>query len=529
MKRSVRRLASNNKGVVAPVVALSLFALIAVGGIAFDYAHMAALDTELQQAADQAALAAATQLDGKANAIARATAAAQNLVVNNTRFANDISSRAVTIPTLTFYDGYNQATDAFGTVTTADASAKVVKVAVGGRTAYFALTPIVGWLSAGAKSSGTMNAEAVASLGNAICKTPPVMLCNPDEPSTNVDETRGFAATKGVGLRLITGNATVPGNFGWLEAGISNGSNALASALGYNSPPGDCQPVDGVTTKTGMDTTVLNALNTRFDVYANGNTTCPSQYGGVCSPAINTRKDLVCDSSGAACKNDTWNEASNPYHPATVAALPSNGSGDPSIMGYPKDLCQAVRRSTVLAGACAIKGNGTWDRDAYFRVNYGYANEAAWRAGMGLTALAPLPTRFEVYQWELTHQTVTVGSKSVGMAVPQPDAKQSAFSYPATGRPGVAASTTQADRRRISAAVLNCQALNAHGKTTNAPVATWLDLFLVEPAIDRTEKGGGKLQFTDQKDVYVEIIGVTTASSANAGQVVRRDKPYLIR
>ena len=42
---------------------LSLFALIGAGGIAFDYARLAALDTELQKAADQAALAAATQLD----------------------------------------------------------------------------------------------------------------------------------------------------------------------------------------------------------------------------------------------------------------------------------------------------------------------------------------------------------------------------------------------------------------------------------------------------------------------------------
>ena len=522
-------LASDKRGVVAPVVALSLFALIAVGGLAFDYAHMAALDTELQQAADQAALAAATQLDGKANAIARATAAAQNLVVNNTRFANDIPSRAITIPTLTFYDSYDQSTDAFGTVTTADASAKVVKVAVGGRKAYFALTPIVAWLNTGANNSGAMNAEAVASVGSAICKTPPVMLCNPDEPSNNTNENLSFTAVKGVGLRLVTGNATVPGNFGWLQAGIANGSSALASALGYNSPPGNCQPVDGVTTKTGMDASVLTALNTRYDVYANGNTTCPSQYGGTCSPAMNTRKDLVCgpDSAKTGCKNDTWNEAFIPYHPASAVALPSDGSGDPSIMGYPKDLCQAVPRSTVLAGSCAVKGTGTWDRDAYFRVNYGYANEAAWRAGMGLTSTAPLPTRFEVYQWELTHQTLTVGGKSVGMAVPQIDNKSRAFSYPATGRPGVAASTTQADRRRISVAVLNCQALNVNGKVSNAPVASWLDIFLVEPAIDRSDKVNG--QFTDQKDVYVEIIGVTTASSANAGQVVRRDKPYLIR
>ena len=44
------------RGAVASTVALSLFALIAIGGVAFDYARMASLDTELQNAADQAAL-----------------------------------------------------------------------------------------------------------------------------------------------------------------------------------------------------------------------------------------------------------------------------------------------------------------------------------------------------------------------------------------------------------------------------------------------------------------------------------------
>ena len=513
----------DQRAAVAPTVALALTALIGVGGLAFDYAHMATLDTELQDAADQAALAAATQLDGGSDAINRATAAARNLVKNKALLANDGADRTVSIPTLTFYTDYDQSTDSYGSVTTVPANAKVVRVAVGGRSAGFALTPVIGLVT-----SGPMNAEAVASVGNAICKTPPVMLCNPDEPTSNTDENLPFTAVRGVGLRLITGNATVPGNFGWLEAGIANGSNALAGSLGYNSPPGDCQPTTGVTTKTGMDTSVLKAFNTRFDVYANGNTTCPSQFGGTCSPSPNTRKDVVCDpnSTKTSCKTDTWSESSKPYHPTTAAALPAGGASEPNIMGYPKDLCQALPRSTVLASSCAVKGNGTWDRDAYFRVNYGYATAAAWQTATGLSATA---SRFDVYQWEFAHPTVNNGGKSYGINIPQVNGSEAAFSYPATGRASVAASTSQADRRRISVAVLNCQALGVHGKTSNAPVPTWLDIFLVEPAVDRQDKAAGKTVYTDNKDVYVEIIGVTTASSANAGQVVRRNKPYLIR
>src|SRR5687767_5111633 len=90
------QLGGDDGGAVAPTVALSLFALIAVGGLAFDYARMASMDTELQGAADQAALAAASQLTGDAGACARAARAAGAavggtgaMVVNETLVAND--------------------------------------------------------------------------------------------------------------------------------------------------------------------------------------------------------------------------------------------------------------------------------------------------------------------------------------------------------------------------------------------------------------------------------------------------------
>src|SRR3954451_18195408 len=95
MWRSGRRLFRNNSGAVAPVVALSLVGLIAAGGVAFDYARLASLDTELQDAADQAALAAATQLDGKPDAATRASAAAQSLLQNQSRFGNDSCGVAI--------------------------------------------------------------------------------------------------------------------------------------------------------------------------------------------------------------------------------------------------------------------------------------------------------------------------------------------------------------------------------------------------------------------------------------------------
>jgi Flp pilus assembly protein TadG len=567
VRHTLQQLWTRTDGAVAPTVALSLVALIAAGGIAFDYARVASLQTELHNAADQAALAAATQLDGQANATSRAVAAAQSLLTNKSLFGNDTCGTSIDTGVtdsscsaggaasrvrITFYSNVADAdagTNGYSADPTKDGIAKAVEVEVAERKAVYALTPIVG-----AFSSGSIGAEAVAAVGHAICKTPPVMLCNPAEPASNGNVDLDYNPTPGIGLRLVTGDASVPGNFGWLEAAIGNGANALAGELGYNTPLGDCQPITGVTTKTGMSTSVLNAFNTRFDVYANGNTTCPSQYGGDCSPSTNTRKDVVCKPNAAktGCSNDSWDEAATPYRlptdtttttttkctgppknptcvPVTTTTTATSErvlkSGDtyPSIMGYPHDLCHAWPRNAQTCGGNNIAGNGTWDRDAYFKVNYGYADATAWQAATGLPANA---SRWKVYQWELANRSLTVGGKAVGIDSPQQGASATeyAFSYPATGRAGAAASTSQADRRRMSIAVLNCQALNAHGKTTEVPVPTWLDVFLVEPAVSRDKKS-----YTDDKDIYVEVIGKTTSDTGVVGQVVRRDVPYLIR
>ena len=521
MRRAAQKLWKSESGSVAPIVAISLFALIGAAGIGFDYARMASLDTELQDAADQAALAAATQLDGKSDSITRATAAAKNLFANNTRFANDGTTRGVVISGFTFYLGYDQTADAYGTVTTDPKLASVVKVTTAGREAFFALTPIVG-----AIRSGTLTGSATAGIGQAICKVPPVMICNPAESATNTDPLADFTAPAGTGLKLVTGNASAPGNFGWLESNLGNGASALSEALGYDSPPGTCSPIQKVTTKTGMNASVLSALNTRFDVFANGNSTCPSQDGGTCSPSANTRKDLACKMSGGNC-SDNWAESPKPYRPTSVAALPSNGSGDPDMMGYPRDMCHAVPAGTT--GECGIVGNGTWDRDAYFRVNYGYSTAQPWTSGTGLSSTV---TRYQVYQWELSHQTAVNGSHGIG--VPQTLTQNyTGFGIPAiAGRPGLTPGGANLDRRRISVAVLNCNALSVSGKTSNIPVAKWLDVFLVEPSYSRTGgSGSNKVAYTDQKEVYVEVIGATGSGvdGTTNSQVVQRAVPYLIR
>lgn len=518
---SARRnsLIRSTSGAVAPTVALSLFALIAAGGIAFDYARMAGLDTELQNAADQAALAAATQLDGKSGACSRAANAASVLIRNDARFANDSGGLAVTIANeadcdRTGFIKFYENRDRSDTVDPTDATANFVEVTVNTRTAFFALTPIVQ-----AFSSGPLSAAAYAGVGSAICKVPPVMICNPSEPVGNSDPNYDFDANAlaGAGLKLVTGNATAPGNFGFLETGFGSGAANLARALGYNTPPGDCMATDGVTTKPGLNAVVMDAVNTRFDLDTNGANTCPT--GGTCSPSRNVRKDLVKGNSCGTSGNQGWQESENPYRPTTAAPLTT---GYPDIMGHPRDLCHAISNSlsdSVTAGCTTGGGrigNGSWDRNAYFQVNYGWS-AATWPSQTGLPSNA---TRYQVYNWELANIATSDMQQSTG-------GSKDGFSYPVCRAPGITPGGSNVDRRRISAAVINCDAHNLNGSETGVPVLKWVDLFLVEPSYQRRR---GSTVVTEATDVYVELIGETPSGTtgSTAGQVVRRDVPYLI-
>ena len=425
-----------------------------------------------------------------------------------------------------------------------------MRVVVAARRARYALTPIVG-----AFTSGDISAEAVAGLGSAICKVPPVMICNPAEPDTNTNVDLAFDgnALAGHGLRLISvgnGNtAWAPGNFGYLDTGssTSNPNVELRQALGWLTAPGDCSGLSGVQTRTGAGTPVTQALNTRFDIYdkpntGNGNSaSCPN--GSSCPPSINTVKDVLRKGNagnGSKCgfANNEWELPTKQYLPTSAADLDlTNPANVPDAMGYPRDECHAIS----INGSCTYNGitpakigNGTWDRNAYFNVNYGWSS-TAWpnNINSGVNPISTsTPSRYQVYLWEIANRGTTIGGKTilgdrqVGGTQPSTPVSHrqpvcSPLQSPASN--GVVPGGTNVDRRRISAAVLNCHAYDVHGGGgTVYPVLKWIEFFLVEPSLQRPN--------TDANDVYVEIIGETSlGAGSSAGQVVRRDTPYLVK
>jgi Flp pilus assembly protein TadG len=509
----------NTSGAIAASYALALPALIAVAAVGFDYARLAGMDSELQNAADQAALAAASQLNGQPDACVRASAAAVGLVANQTLLAS--GGGAVTIDPQTdcvnqtgsirFYSKVETSGGvAVKTPATGYSDARFVEVFVNARKVDYALLPVIM-----PGQSADISGIALAGLGSALCKLPPLMMCNPNEigdPDFD-DDYRGH------GFRLITVGGTtgsyIEGVFGFLETGAGGGASALSQALGRINPPGDCIAGDGVAPKSGANTNVFDAINTRFDIYANGlNQTCGND-GSLCPPSANSRKDLM-KQNGNTCtiSKNGWQEGPNPYRPtSTVNPLDPSVPLDP--MGFPRDMCHAVSDTGDCIGERI--GDGNWDHDAYFRSNTGSypgGRPSAFPADSN-------PTRYEVYKYEYTKGNM--GSQSVG--------NLTSSAAPICAPPGVAVGGADgADRRVASIAIINCSTADNGGQvgssSTNIKVKKFVDVFLVEPSVNR---GSGPTKRSDQNDLYIEVIGDTTnGGGANVGQVIRKDTPYLI-
>jgi hypothetical protein len=535
MKRHPSKLWSDRSAAVAPTIALSMFALVGIGGIAFDYARMASLDTELQTAADQAALAGAAQLDGKTSACARAAAAAANMVSNPTLMANDVGGLSVVVANESTCDGAGQIRfyqDSSKTnAATSDANAKFIEVRVDPREAFYALTPVVG-----AFSSGQLTAIAFAGLDSAICKVPPVMLCNPNESG---DPTFTIANYIGKGIRLVGndgGGIYGPGNFGFLDTGAGNGASTLRQILGASNVPGDCVSGDGVDTETGSIISVRDALNTRFGIYDNGLNNACGNTGAACPPSANIRKDLVLDGTGNTFakvgmtnNNNGWKEANNPYPGSANIGQAYHSLSDAEIaaiapMGYPPDTCHAFTSTNIGACPAGRIGTGTWDRYAYFKSNSAsyptITNAAALTAFLNATFGTTTPTRYQVYQWEMDNAGTRLNSQAAAVSL-------NAYSRPSdlAGEPaGVSPSSTQIDRRVLSVAVINCTAEGVSGHTTGVEVTKWIDIFLVQPSLARSR--GIR---TENGDIYVEVIGATqNATDEGAIQLVKKSVPYLI-
>jgi hypothetical protein len=207
----------------------------------------------------------------------------------------------------------------------------------------------------------------------------------------------------------------------------------------------------------------------RFDVYPMGVHQVPAGEPPVESnpqytPSLNSVKGLTKTGGQCAMNNPQgWNDPPNKY----TGTLPAD------MVGYPRDNCAY----TVHGGACDVNaagtafGDGVWAGQDYMDLNHpGTAIAAADLDANGTT------TRYEVYQWESA-----AGLSTNAMENAVPICSSAAWQPPK-------------DRRIVSAAVLNCDALVG---TTIIEPDEWVELFLTEPM-------GA---FNGNNDLYSEVIG----------------------
>jgi Flp pilus assembly protein TadG len=492
---------------IAPLYALALFGLIMIAGVGWDYSRMATMDSELQNAADQAALAAATQLTGVTGARANATAAATNFLAtagsawaNETKLANDGDGRTVGGLNFEFFQTWNHATDVPGPAATTDANARYVRVTVGGREAFYALTAI-----GGLASSGLMGASAVATLEASACNVPPLMVCAPTGNS-------GWPTASDIGSAVDlregpqnTENFT-PGNFDLLDIdydGVSN--NEQNRTLGFNSDLLGCTAAQ-ITTEPGRRVPQNTAINTRFGIYPNGNNFACRANGDFC-PGDVTRNDLVRrvtvngNGNNDTCENTDGGDLI-PFTDIPGGAVPKQG--------FPLDTCQTLG----LAG-CLSFGDGAWPVDTYLNDIHGTTSASI--PGLDADGNGKI-SRFEVYQWErqVASRTAPRELARVNTTSPTRTTLYCSAPRPIEGTP-VVPSPTQKDRRILTVAVVDCA---GQGGRFDVNTFRFVDMFLLGPMTGQT----------GSTELKAEIMGPARRADGGSGfQNFGRKKPVLVQ
>lgn len=457
-------------GSTAAIVALSLTALVSIWALSIDLGRAWNLDTELQNAADAAALACATQLDKTAGARARGILAATGgLVQNDQTLADDGLGDAVTFTAddIRFLVDLTTRAEA-----TSDADAHYCEVTTNPRSVSFSFARLVL-----AQDDVSPQAVAVAENNSAYCGIPPLFFCNPIDPIPFLpDDWAGV----GVTLKTSEGSGVAPGNFGLLalpsDAAHILSADEIRDAFGRIRTKQRCLR-DWVVTKPGQTTAIATGVNTRFDIYPIG---LPTPEGTQMidnpnyRPALNTVKGL--EKTGAQCtlQPGGWRKSAPQYNGPPYSPPPNI-----SVMGYPRDNCAYGGACDVYSGGTAL-GDGNWDRDAYMLLNHDGASSA--------DLPEPDMTRYEVYQWELATPQLSENLNEE----PAPVCNVTNDTY---GAPDI-------DRRVITAAVLDCSELNG---TEPAVPEKWVRIFLTEPMG----------VYDGNNDLYAEIIGEESRGNDN--------------
>lgn len=259
--------AKHQRGAVAVVVGIAIFVLIGMMGLALDMGQMFVNKTELQNAADACALAAARELDGNADALTRADAAGV-LVGTQNRVGFQDAAVALTAADIS-YSAHLSPNSAYQTSNNADPA-----------TAKFAMCRVerddIGMWFMGVRGFGdqTVSAYAVATLAPSQTNCAlPIGFCQNNSPLAScpgggVPDAYGHCVGDWMNGKFDAGGGET-GSFNWIDfTPPAGGSQEISELLitGY------CGTGTGAEVgQTGsLGNSAAKAWNSRFGLYQGG-------------------------------------------------------------------------------------------------------------------------------------------------------------------------------------------------------------------------------------------------------------------
>ncbi|HEX8142468.1 MAG TPA: pilus assembly protein TadG-related protein [Pyrinomonadaceae bacterium] len=274
-ERRKRGTRNGERGSILATASLGMLALLFAVGLGVDVSHFYVAKAELQNAADAAALAAASALNSSADGITEATDRAVTTIKNKYEF-NHLN---VTIPrTNVLFSahldyGYMNETDAMGVASTI----RYVQVTTPQSPVGMSFAAII----LGDKVNMAATATAGAAPINTFMDWLPLSVIDYDVPMTP-----GNTYT----IRAAPNDSASPGNYQALAVAGRGGSDlrvGIASGVHTQAGPGDVYTVD---TEPGVNSgPVRQGINTRFDDYASG--LDPAQY----PPDANIKENISYD------------------------------------------------------------------------------------------------------------------------------------------------------------------------------------------------------------------------------------------
>jgi Flp pilus assembly protein TadG len=323
-------------GGVAIYTALVMTVMVGAGAVAVDVGRMVVLQTQMQNAADSAALSAVTQLDGTTGARNRARTIAETTIRNMSGLS---TGGTLPVSSVEFFSQISPSVTTAGT----DLDASFVRVTLTPQSIDALSAPLLRLISSGTVSGNvTLAATATATTAPIICNAPPFMICDPSETGGASADVRDPA---NIGRQMLIkpggGGGFTPGNFGLLcvpdsSGGTDCGASAINDALASVTP---AQCYDRlVTTATGSKTNeVRNGLNARFD---QGTNTPHNPAGNV----INYPRDPDI-SGGVFYGNGSWDATGYWMAKHGGAALPAALTGASRFQVYLYELNKPFARN----------------------------------------------------------------------------------------------------------------------------------------------------------------------------------------